>query len=211
MYPWVFAVVILVLVWVMVKWLFIRPAETKFDQLARECLDRQALKRHGTLTVAQRMPALRIPYKNTAIELGYITNTDDLTREYTCSRFRTAHFRNKKFSMYVNSKDLLLKPMAIGTRVELFDEGLREKYVVTGNDAGFVNRLLSEDVRNRLLQEALHVKFGRRIDSSTLSRERGWLTVFTQGTQAADELFDGLIETAILFHERLEALSAGGE
>lgn len=89
MYPWVFAVVILVLVWVMVKWHFIRPAETKFDQLARECLDRQALKRHGTLTVAQRMPALRIPYKNTAIELGYITNTDDLTREYTYSRFRT--------------------------------------------------------------------------------------------------------------------------
>ena len=100
MYPWVFAVVILVLVWVMVKWLFIRPAETNFDQLVRECLDRQALKRHGTLTVAQRMPALRIPYKNTAIELDYITNTDDLTREYTYSRFRTEHFADKKSTMY---------------------------------------------------------------------------------------------------------------
>jgi hypothetical protein len=174
-------------------------------------MDRQALKRHGTLAVAQRMPALSIPHKDTTIELGYITNTDDLTREYTYSRFRTEAFPDKKFSMYVNSKDLLLKPLAIGNRVELFDEGLREKYVATGDDAGFVNRLLSEDIRNRLLQEALHIKFGRRIDSSTLSRERGWLTVFAQGTRADDKFFDGLIETAIVFYERLEALSSGGE
>jgi hypothetical protein len=174
-------------------------------------MDKQALKRHGTLAVAGRTPALRIPHKTTTIELGYISNTVDLSREFTYARFRTEHFPDKKFSMYVNSKDFLNKPIAIGTRVELVDERLREKYVVTGNDAAFVNRLLTQEVRDKLLQDSLHVKFGRRIDSSTLSRERGWLTVFILGMNASDELFDRLIETAILFYESLEALSNRSE
>jgi hypothetical protein len=157
------------------------------------------------------MPVLRIPHKTATIELGYISNSVDLSREFTYARFRTEHFPDKTFSMYVNSKDFLNKPIAIGTRVELVDERLREKYTVTGNDAVFVNRVLTEEVRNRLLQESLHVKFGRRIDSSILSRERGWLTVFIQSTRAGDGLFDGLIETAMLFYESLESLSNRNE
>ena len=207
MYLWVFALVIIVLLWLVVKWLFIRPAEAEFKKVARETMEKQALKRQGRLTVAQRMPALSIPYKTTTIDLGYISNDDDLSQEYTYARFRTENFPDKKFSMYVNSKDFFTKPLAIGTRVELVDERLREKYVVTGNDASFVNQLLTDELREKLLQKPLHVKFGRRIDSSTVSRERGWLTVFTQGNRAEDELFDSLIETAILFYERLEALS----
>jgi hypothetical protein len=211
MYLWVFVLVIIVLLWLVVKWLFISPAEAEFKKVAREVMEKQALKRQGRLTVAQRMPALTIPYKTTTIDLGYISNDDDLSQEYTYARFRTENSPDKKFSMYVNSKDLFTKPLVIGTRVELIDERLREKYVVTGNDARFVNRLLTDAVREKLLQKPLHVKFGRRIDSSTLSRERGWLTVFTQGNRAEDELFDSLIETAILFYERLEALSTGCE
>src|SRR6185437_9621890 len=186
MYPWVFALVIIVLLWLVVNWLFIRPAAAEFNKLAREAMERQALKRHGGLTIAQRMPALSIPCKTTTIDLGYISNNDDLSQEYTYARFRTEHFPDKKFSMHVNSKDFFTKPLAIGTRVELVDESLREKYVVTGNDASFVNRLLTDEVREKLLQKPLHVKFGRRIDSSTLSRERGWLTVFSQGNRAED-------------------------
>ena len=211
MHSWVFAVVFGVILGLLVKWLFIKPTEDKFDKLARECMDKQALKRHGTLTVAERMPALLIPHKTTTIELGYISNNVDLSREFTYARFRTEHFPDKKFSMYLNSKDFLNKPLAIGTRVELVDERLREKYAVTGNDALFVNRVLTEEVRNRLLQESLHVKFGRRIDSSILSGEHGWLTVFILGMNASDELFDRLIETAVLFYESLEALSIRSE
>jgi len=211
MYLWVFVLVIIVLLWLVVKWLFISPAEAEFKKVAREVVEKQALKRQGRLTVAQRMPALTIPYKTTTIDLGYISNDDDLSQEYTYARFRTENSPDKKFSMYVNSKDFFTKPLVIGTRVELVDERLREKYVVTGNDARFVSRLLTDAVREKLLQKPLHVKFGRRIDSSTLSRERGWLTVFTQGNRAEDELFDSLIETAILFYERLEALSTGCE
>jgi hypothetical protein len=208
---WVLALVIGLLVWLIVKWLLIRPAETKFNELARECLDKQARKHHGTLTVTNGMPALKIPYKTTTIDLAFIRNDDELFREYTYARFRTEHFSGKKFSMQVNSKEFFLKPLAIGTRVEITDERLREKYVVTGNDTAFVNRLLTQEVRDRFLQGSLHVKFGRRIDSSTLSQERGWLTVFILGMNASDELFDRLIETAILFYESLEALSNRNE
>src|SRR6185503_18522349 len=169
MYLWVFVLVIIVLLWLVVKWLFIRPAEAEFKKVAREVVEKQALKRQGRLTVAQRMPALTIPYKTTTIDLGYISNDDDLSQEYTYARFRTENSPDKKFSMYVNSKDFFTKPLVIGTRVELVDERLREKYVVTGNDARFVSRLLTDAVREKLLQKPLHVKFGRRIDSSTLS------------------------------------------
>ena len=208
---WVLALVIALLLWLIVKWLFNSPAENKFNELARECLKKQALKHHGTETAANGMPALKIPYKSVTIDVAFIRSDDELFREYTYTRFRTEHFSDKKFSMQVNSKDLFLKPLAIGTRVELLDERLREKYVVTGNDASFVNRLLTKEVRDKLLQDSQHVKFGRRIDSSTLSRERGWLTVFTQGMHAEDELLDRLIATAILFYESLEALSIRSE
>jgi len=210
MYFWVLAFVIALALWLVVKWLFITPAENKFNELARVYFDKQADKRHGTVTVADGIPALTIPYKTDTIELAFISNDNDLTQEFTYARFRTERFPDKKFSMFVNSKDWVLKPLVIGTRVELLDERLREHYVVTGNDAAFVNRLLTDEVRHQLLKLPLNVKFGRRIDSSRLSGERGWLTVFMQGATAGDEIFDGLVEAAILFHERLGVMRGEG-
>ena len=200
---WVLALVSALALWLVVKWLFINPAENKFNEVALVYFDKQLEKRHGTLTVTDGVPALAIPYKTATIDLAFISNDNDLTQEFTYARFRTEHFSDKKFTMFVNSKDLFLKPLVIGTRVELLDGKLREHYVVTGNDAAFVNRLLTEEVRDQLLKLPLNVKLGRRIDSSRLSGERGWLTVFTQGATAGDEIFDALVETAILFYESL--------
>ena len=202
MYFWVLAFVIALALWLVVKWLFINPEENKFNELARVYFDKQAEKHQGTVTVADGIPALTIPYKTVTIDLAFISNDNDLTQEFTYARFRTEHFSDKKFSMFVNSKDVP-KPLVIGTRVELLDERLRELYVVTGNDAAFVNRLLIEEVGDQLLKAPLNVKFGRRIDSTRLSKERGWLTVFIQGATAGDEIFNALVETAILFYDRL--------
>ena len=118
---WVFALAIggALLFWVIVKWLFISPAENKFDELVRECMGKQAVKRHGTVTVADGMPALTIPYKTVNIDLAFISNDNELYREYTYARFRTEHFSDKEFSMLLNSKDFFLKPLAIGTRIEM--------------------------------------------------------------------------------------------
>jgi hypothetical protein len=201
---WILALSVALLLWLVVKWFFINPAEHKFNEIARVYFDKQAEKRHGTVTVTNGTPALTIPYKTATINLAFISNDDDLTQEFTYARFRTEKFCDKKFTMFVNSKDLLLKPLVIGTRVELLNERLSEHYVVTGNDAAFVNRVLTQELGDKLLKLPLNVKFGRRIDSSRLSGERGWLTVFTHGATAGDEIFDALVETAILFYERLE-------
>jgi hypothetical protein len=128
-------------------------------------------------------------------------------KEYTYARFQTELFNDKEFLIAVNSKELLLKPLVFGTRVEVSDNKFAEEFVVTGNDAAFVNDLLTDEIRDKLRKESVHVKFGRRTDSSTLTRERGWLSVFTQGMRTGVEAFDGLIETAILFYERIDAIS----
>jgi hypothetical protein len=204
---WVLTIGGTVLVWLIFSRLFIAPGEREFAERTRTCLDKQAQKRNGKVKVTQGRPTLTVPYKTANIELSLISNNVELYSEYTYARFRTEAFTDKKFMILLNSKDFFLKPLAIGTRVEGFDDEFSAKYIVTGNDASFVKSVLAKDVRDKLLQESLHVKFGRRTDSSQLSRERGWLTVFTQGMKADDEVFDGLIETAILFYERLEALN----
>ena len=55
--------------WLVVKWLFISPTENKFNELAGVYLDKQAQKRHGTVTMVDGMPALTIPYKTATIVL----------------------------------------------------------------------------------------------------------------------------------------------
>ncbi|HEV7396855.1 MAG TPA: hypothetical protein VGN86_10130 [Pyrinomonadaceae bacterium] len=49
------------------------------------------------------------------------------------------------------------------------------------------------------------------METPPLNRERGWLTVFTRGLGAGEEVFDALIETAIVFYERMETLNTGSE
>jgi len=178
----------IVLVWLIAKWLYFDPVERDFEDFTRECLDRQAKKRNGTIAVSRGRPVLTVPNHTTNIELAVIRHDDDPSREYSYARFRTAAFADKNITIMLNSKELLLKPLVIGSRVDVPDEVFREKYVVVANDPNFLNDLLTQEIRDELLKHSLQVKFGRRTDSSTLSRERGWLSVFTQGLRASDEV-----------------------
>src|SRR6266536_3086375 len=173
------------LLWFIVKWLYFDPARREYRMWVRECLSRQAQKRNGTVNVTHGWPVLTIPYKSVNIELSLRENNDESALEYTYARFRTEVFNDKNFKAILDSKDLFQKPMIFGTRLAVLDEKFSD----------------------RLLDESLQVAFGRHTDSSTLSREWGWLSVFTKGMRAKDEVFDGLIETAILFYQRLEALN----
>ena len=203
---WVLTVVGGVIVGLLVRRLFMTPAAREFEELSRTCMQKQAMKRNGKVKGTRGAPNLTIPLKTVDLDLAFMRNDNDLLREHTYARFKTEHFLDKKIKIQANSADFLLKPLVIGTRVEGLDEKFSEKYIVTGNDGSFVKDLLTEEIRDKLLEKRVHVKFGRRTDSSKLSTERGWLTVFIQGLQADDETFDGLIETAILFYERLETL-----
>ena len=205
---WILGIGGVVLVWLIAKWLYFDPVQSEFETFTRECLDRQAQKRNGTVSVSHGRPTLTVPHKAVSIEVSLISNDDDIASESTYARFRMDDFTGKELRIILNSKDLFLKPLVFGTRVNVSDARFSEKYIVVGNDATFVNALLTQEIRDKLCEHSLQVKFGRRTDSSRLSRDRGWLSVFTQGIRSGDEAFDQLIETAILFHERLEALKS---
>jgi hypothetical protein len=193
-------------IWFILKLLYFDKVDREQDVAIRKALDSQAQKHHGTVAISKGRPTLTIPHKGVEIELSCISNNVELYNEYTYARFQTDSFTEKDFLIALNSKELLLKPVVIGTRIEISDVRFSEAFVVTGNDAAFVNDLLTEDIREMLCKESFQIKFGRRTDSFTLSRERGWLSVFTQGMRTGEAAFDALIETAILFYERLEVL-----
>jgi hypothetical protein len=96
----------------------------------------------------------------------------------------------------------------LGARLEVSDKSFAEKFAITANDTSFANNLLTKEIRDQLLQVCPHVKFGRRTDAAVFDRERGWLTVFVPGFLINDEIFDGLIETALLFCDRLQLLKS---
>jgi hypothetical protein len=117
---------------------------------------------------------------------------------------------DKKFQILLNAKDFFEKPFFFGTKQTIADEKFSEKFIVTGNDDSFVKDVLTELIRHKLLtEESLQAQLGARTDALRLSRDRGWLSVFVQGSTTDDRVFDALIETAILFYGRLEELSSG--
>jgi len=104
----------------------------------------------------------------------------------------------------VDSDDVWLKPRLLTHRVEVSDEKFNEKYVVDAIDATFVNNVLSPEIRDRLFQDEFDVRFGKRIGRRI--GEEGWLTVFTIAIK--EESYDNMIEVAIMFYERFQALDA---
>lgn len=198
------------LLWLIIKWLFLNPAERSDKARLDESFEKQARKRNGKLVLNQRTPASRIPHKTAEIELSFRENDVELFNEYTYARFRIDGLSDKELKVLHLDKDFFSKPIALGARLEISDERFAEKFAITGNDTSFANSLLTEEIRNKLLQVCPHVQFGRRTDAPVLDRERGWLTVFIPGFLIDDEVFDGLIETALLFCERLELLLGQG-
>lgn len=198
------------LLWLIIKWLFLNPAERSDKARLDESFEKQVRKRNGKVVLDQRTPALIIPHKTLAIELSFREDNVDLFNEYTYARFRIEGLSDKELKVLHLDKNFLSKPITLGARLEVSDDKFAEKFAITGNDTSFANNLLTEEIRNKLLQVCPHVKFGSRIDAPVLDRERGWLTVFIPGFLIDDEVFDGLIETAILCYERLEVLKSRG-
>ncbi len=193
------------------RWLYIAPVDRENERGVKECLDKQARKRSGTVKASSRWSVLIIPYKSINIEVSVNEGMENPLEDYTYATFRMEVFTDKKFGIYY-WKEFFLRPLGIGTRLEILDEKLGETYIVSGNDASFIKGVLTLEIRDKLLEfkgSRLRVQFGRPRGSSLLSRERGWLTVFAYGIGYVDQPYDRVIETAILFHERLEALARG--
>jgi hypothetical protein len=203
----VIGVAVILVIWFIAKRFYFDPADREQNAAVKEAMTKQAQKREGRVELGGRQPMLHVPTKHGAIQLSLLTSTDETFREHTYARFKLQQFANKDFAVLLRSDNLLLKPLPIGTRVDLADEQFDEQFVVTGNDPEFVAKLLNMEIRDKLRASSLQVSFGRRTDSSLLDRERGWLSVHTQFLKTSDAMFDSLIETAILFQARFAALS----
>ena len=169
-------------------------------------MEKQALKRNGKVELNSGRPTLHVETTNGKIELSLLTLNDEIYREHSYARFRVEQFADKRFVVMLKSEDLLFKPLPVGNRFHLPDEQFNERYIVAGNDAEFVQSVLTPAIRDRLRSESLQVSFGRRSDAAMFDRETGWLSVQTQFFRTGDEVFDALIETAILFQKRFDAL-----
>ena len=174
----------------------------------RASMEKQAQKRNGRVELIGRQPMLYVPTKHGDIQLSLLITSDETYREHTYARLKLEQFIEKHLVIIIRSDNLLLKPVPIGTRVELADEQFNKQFVVTGNDREFVESVLSADIRDKLQKSSLQVSLGRRTDAPLLDREQGWPLVQTQFLKTDDSTFDSLIDTAILFQERFATLAA---
>jgi len=203
---WLIAVV-LVLVVLLGWWIMGRingPAERELEDWVTTCLEKQAVKRGGSVDMSGRTAVLTTPYKEISIEISKALVPGHEDSEYIYARFRSPFFADKSFKILVDSDDVLLKPRLLSNRVEVSDERFKRKYVVGASDADFVNSVLSQETRDRLLQHALDVRFGKRVGHAI--GEKGWLTVFTIAIR--EESYDNMIDVAAMFYERFLAVDA---
>ncbi|HKQ99874.1 MAG TPA: hypothetical protein VJT09_04325 [Pyrinomonadaceae bacterium] len=204
---WLFALIFVclcLLTWVFNQ-IFFAPSENVHLRIVNECLSKQALKRGGTMSGN----VLVIPHKRTELTVSYNEGVDEVGPAHIYATHRTELFHDKKFGIYY-WKELFLRPATLaGSRLELFEEEFGTTYIVSGNDLPFVQSVLTPEIRGKILELASawpRIEFGRP-HGSVLSRERGWLTVIFQGSSGVLEAdYDRVIEMAILFYERLEAL-----
>lgn len=209
---WAIALVIggACIVGLIMRRLYFDPVDQENEKGVKRCLGEQARKRNGAIKAFSRMPVLTIPYKGVSIEVSVNESSDDAAREYTYATFRDDMFTDKKFGIYYWKEFILRPAVVIGSRLEFLDERLGGTYVVSGNDASFIKAVLTPEILDKLIEfkgSRLRVQFGRPHNSSLLSRERGWLTVFAWGIGTVDQPYDRVIEMAMLFQERLEALA----
>ena len=203
---WLIAAVIVVIV-VLGGWSMERingPEEREFEDWTKTCLEKQAQKRGGSVKMSGRTALLTTPYKDINIEVSKAMVPGHDFSEYIYARFKSPLFADKSFKVMVDSDDMWLKPRFVAHRIEVSDERFSEKFVVDADDATFANNVLSAEIREKLLEHAFDVRFGKRVGRGI--GEQGWLTVFTGAIK--EEAYDNMIEVAAMFYERFQALDS---
>jgi hypothetical protein len=158
--------------------------------------------------------ALTIPYKTASIEVSFSPGGDDGIPSDAYATLKAEAFTHKRFGIFY-WKELYFRPaLLVGSRLDIFEDELGNSYRVSGDDLIFVETVLTPEIRARLLELEdlrLRVEFGKPHGAFTLSRERGWLTVSAQGSSGIfDKDYDAVMETAIMFYERLEEMNRQG-
>ena len=204
LWMFVIGIVSVGLLWLFLKRLWLGSTEGDHADSIRASLTKQAQKREGRVHVRNGQYTLTIPYQSASIDVSAVISTEEVYLECTYATVRIDNLTDKDFKVLLNSDNLLLKPLVIGTRLKLDDERFNEAYIVVANDPAFIKNLLTQEVREKLRQESLQVKLGRRFNAAILDREQGWLSVFTQGLRLDERVVDALVETTMLLYDRLK-------
>ena len=206
---WMFVVGIVSvgLLWLFLKRLWLGSTEGDRAESIKACLTKQAQKRQGRVHVRNGQYTLTFPYQTASLDVSAVISTEEVYLECTYATVRIDNLTDKDFKVLLNSDNLLLKPLVVGTRLELDDEQFNDGYIVVGNDPAFIKNLFTREVRDKLRQAALQVKLGRRFNAAILDREQGWLSVFMQGLRVEERVVDAMVETTMLLYDRLNALN----
>lgn len=65
------------------RWLYIAPLDRENERGVKECLDKQARKRSGTVKASSRWSVLTIPYKSINIEVSVNEGMENPLEDYT--------------------------------------------------------------------------------------------------------------------------------
>lgn len=206
---WMFVVGIVSvgLLWLFLKRLWLGSTEGDRAESIKACLTKQAQKRQGRVHVRNGQYTLTFPYQTASLDVSAVISTEEVYLECTYATVRIDNLTDKDFKVLLNSDNLLLKPLVVGTRLKLDDEQFNDGYIVVGNDPAFIKNLFTREVRDKLRQAALQVKLGRRFNAAILDREQGWLSVFMQGLRVEERVVDAMVETTMLLYDRLNALN----
>jgi len=195
------------LLWLFLKRLWLGSTEGDRAESIKACLTKQAQKRQGRVHVRNGQYTLTFPYQTASLDVSAVISTEEVYLECTYATVRIDNLTDKDFKVLLNSDNLLLKPLVVGTRLKLDDEQFNDGYIVVGNDPAFIKNLFTREVRDKLRQAALQVKLGRRFNAAILDREQGWLSVFMQGLRVEERVVDAMVETTMLLYDRLNALN----
>jgi hypothetical protein len=183
-----------------------------------ECLKRQGMKRNGLVKTAfLAYPRLSFCYLDTEILVsamsgGILGNRSRASKTY--ATFYLPDFSDDWFDIRNKSKGNALDRVLGLKDIQIENPEFDARFTIRASDAVLIRTFLTRDLQERLLQftpgEELYVQFTKKAlfqeGRLVLGEQRPCLSVSIRKILTDEGEFDRLIETALLFHDRLKSL-----
>jgi hypothetical protein len=171
--------------------------QTADSRKISEILEKQALQRNGTVKAGSLIsfPRLRFPYRDTTVEVSVLAGSSPVTWAEFSIDLAEISFRIRNRSAGLSAQKALGMMHVVPTGDPDFDE----RFFVEANHKSLVLSLLDGRLRADLL--VLDTAYGQHKILVRLQPSQFQISVDTFGRD--EEIFAGLIDTAIAFCDRL--------
>ena len=201
-------VAVVIFLIMMLGWKLIEKIDTEPEaRKARESFETQALKRQGIVKddASGLKPELSFRHDGSEFSVS-IREGGKGDPRVTFVSFQTELFPEVSFRIASGK----FKALISRTRIKDFDGDLCRHYQLEGNDAAFINSLLTQEIQDDLLeyQTATEVRFGMHTGVKlALKPGSGRFYLSTEGFQVEDKDYNRLIETTVKVYERLKIMA----